>query len=50
VLDPLLDATPSSWSSAAMPLDMVVRSTVLRNSEATSRGKTFIPPVVMVAS
>jgi hypothetical protein len=33
-----------------MPFDILLRVTLLRNSDATSRENTFRPPVVMVAS
>ena len=50
VLEPLSTPPPRIWSNSGMPLDIVVRLKLLRYSDATSRGNTFIPPVVMVAS
>jgi hypothetical protein len=50
VPDPASMPPPSSLSSSAMPLDIWPLTASVRNSDATSRGNTFSPPVVMVTS
>ena len=50
VLDPASTPPPSNWSSSAMPLDIFSRTKLERYSDATSRGNTLSPPVVMVTS